>query len=450
MSTISFGGLASGLDTNAIINGLLGVEKVPLTNLRARQTEVINAQNQITGLVTRLSALKSSAQALSTPQGFSAYKATSSDPALVATVTGVASSGSYSIQVGALAREERRYSAGQTSGTDALGLAGSLSLQVGAGTTANLTVDANDSLTSIASKINGAGLRASASVVYDGSSYYLQVRGLDTGASNALTVSESGFSLGLNAPGAVRQSAQNAQITLDGITISRSTNQLTGVIPGVTLALTKTTTSPAELGISSDPESLKSKINNFVTAYNEAVSASKNAAGYGTLKASNQLLSGDTAIRSALDRVSRSLTQPVAGATGKYVTLGSVGVQVNRDGSLRFDDSKFSQALQSDPAGVAKIFVTDSTTGAVGAFTPLINAIDQAALNSNSTLKSRESALDALNTSLEKNAAILERRLTAVEDQLRSRFTQLESMITKIRAQGNGLSSLSAPQTTAR
>jgi flagellar hook-associated protein 2 len=450
MSTITFGGLASGLDTNAIIEGLLGVEKAPLNRLRARQGEVINAQNLVTGIVTRLSSLKSAAQAISTPQGFSAYKATSTDAAIVPTVSGVASSGTYGIKVNALAKEERRYSAAQTSSTDALGSSGTLSLQVGSGTAANLSIDATDSLTSIASKINSAGLRASASVIYDGSGYYLQVRGLDTGASNALTVSETGFSLGLNDPGAIKQAAQNAQVELDGISISRSTNQLTGVIPGVTLALTKTTSTAVDVAISSDPDSLKSKISNFVKAYNDVVSAGQNAAGYGTQKASNSLLSGDTAIRSAIERVSRSITQPVAGATGKYVTLGSIGIQVSRDGTMSLDDAKFSQALQADPAGVAKIFVTDTSTGAVGAFTPIIKAIDQSAINTNSTLKSREAALSALNTNLEKNAVLLENRLVRLEDQLRSRFTQLESLVSKFKAQGNALGAIPTTQPSLR
>jgi flagellar hook-associated protein 2 len=447
MSTISFGGLASGLDTTAIINALMGVERAPLTAIQKRQSDVLLAQSTVSGIASKLANVKSAALALSTPQGFSAFRASSSDAAVVATVTGAASAGAYDITVSKLAKEERRYSASQTSSTTALGMAGSLSIQVGTGTAANLTIAATDSLTDVASKINASGLRVGASVIYDGTAYKLQLRGLDTGASKALTVGESGFTLGLNDVGAVKQVAQNAEVLLDGQTITRSTNQLTGILPGVTLTLAKETTSPATVRIESEPESLKTKISNLVKAYNEAVFAGQSAAGTATLKPTNSLLAGDSSIRSAFDRVARTLSQPVAGATGKYTTLGSVGVKTNREGRLEFDEVAFGQALAADPSGVAKIFVTDPSAGTTGAMTPLMNAIDQAAVNSNSTLKTRADSLGSASARLTRDAEALERRLSLLEQQLQSRFTMLESMMSKIKAQGNSLAGITSPST---
>ena len=66
-------------------------------------------------------------------------------------------------------------------------MAGDISLQVGSGVPALVNVLATDSLTDIAAKINQSGQRVGPSVLFDGTTYKLQVRGLDTGAANAVT-----------------------------------------------------------------------------------------------------------------------------------------------------------------------------------------------------------------------------------------------------------------------
>ena len=97
---------------------------------------------------------------------------------------------------------------------------------------------------------------------YDGSAYRLQVRGLDTGAANAITFSETGTALDLNGTGATAssgktvQSATDASLTIDGFTVTRPTNQITGVVQGVTLALTSTTSTPATVTVAGDASSL--------------------------------------------------------------------------------------------------------------------------------------------------------------------------------------------------
>ena len=197
--------------------------------------------------------------------------------------------------------------------------------------------------------------------------------------------------------------------------------------------------------IDSDPESLKSKVSSLVRAYNEAVFAGQSAAGTATLKPTNSLLAGDSSIRSAFDRVARTLSQTVTGATGRYTTLGSVGVKSNREGRLEFDEVAFGQALSADPSGVAKIFVTDPSAGTTGALTPLMNAIDQVAVNSNSTLKNRVDSLGSASTRLSRDADALERRLSIIEQQLQQRFTMLETLVSQVKAQGNSLAGITSP-----
>jgi len=99
MSVVTFGGLASGLDTNSIVTGLLGVEKIPLTAIQTHQQNVDAAQTTISSLSSKLATLKSAAQVLSTTSQFTSFKASSSDSGVVATVTGAAQPGALDVSV---------------------------------------------------------------------------------------------------------------------------------------------------------------------------------------------------------------------------------------------------------------------------------------------------------------------------------------------------------------
>ena len=121
-------------------------------------------------------------------------------------------------------------------------MSGNLGISVAGGTVKDLAIAATDTLENVAAKINAAGLRVSASVFHDGSEFRLQVNGLDTGEAN--TVAFSGTTLGLDVLANKRQTATDAQIKIDEFTVKRSTNQIVGAMPGVTLNLTATTTTP--------------------------------------------------------------------------------------------------------------------------------------------------------------------------------------------------------------
>lgn len=442
MSVLTFGGLASGLDTNAIIDALVSAERIPITRAKNQQTSLNSALTTINGISSKLGTLKSAAQALSTSLGFSSFKATSSDSAVVTSVGGVASPGSFELTVNQLAKEQRTYSNAVGSSTSALNMAGTLDLQVGGGAVQSLSISATDSLTDIASKINGSGLRVGASVLYDGTNYKLQVRGLDTGAANTVQLTETGFSLGLNVPANTVQSASNSQVTIDGNVISRPTNQVVGVIPGVTLALTKVTASPVTIQVEADPDSLKTKIKSFVTAYNDVVSSSQTASGWGTTKPGNSALAADSTLRSVLDKLASSVGNAVPGTSGLYTTLGSVGLSSNRDGKLQLDEAKLTTALTANPSAVTKLFVKDSFLGSTGAMDGVMTLVDQLATNSNSLLKAKSDSLSNQSKRLDDDIAASERRAEIMERQLRERFTALEMLVTQYKSQGNALAGL--------
>jgi flagellar hook-associated protein 2 len=441
--TITFSGLASKLDTAALIDGLMAAERVPLERLTNKMAQIDSAKTTMSSFLSKLTALKTAAETLADPVKFSSYAVSSSDEtSIVASVTGAASAGAFAFSVTQLAQEERTYSDEQADGTGALGLTGTLSLQVASNAQVDITIDPTDSLTTIATKISASGERVSAAVVYTGTGYTLQIRGLDTGAANAIGITETGFDLGLSDPLNEKQHAQDAVFSVDNIQMSRPTNQVSGVIPGVTLALKHTTASPVDITTASDPDALADKIQTFVDAYNAVVGAGHSAAGFGTLQAANPQLAGDYAIRTALSRISRALGDPIAGTSGKYTTLSSVGLKSKMDGSIELDRTALEAAIGDDPAGVARLFVVDSTIGATGAMTPFADAIDAMITDSTSLVKQRIDSLSTLYKRLDDDASKLELRLAAFEDTLRARFTQLELLISDINAQGDAVDSI--------
>ena len=152
---------------------------------------------------------------------------------------------------------------------------------------------------------------------------------------------------------------QNANVTVGGIAVTSATNQISNAIPGVTLAVTQPTTSAATLTVSSDPSSLEQQVQAFVTAYNNVVTTGHTDAGYGTTTASNSLLQNDDAVQSTLDQLGQVVAEQVPGSTGAYTSLASVGITLNDDGTLSFDQGAFAAALQADPTSVQRLFVTD-------------------------------------------------------------------------------------------
>ncbi|MDB4943516.1 MAG: Flagellar hook-associated protein FliD [Labilithrix sp.] len=438
---ISLTGLGS-FDSSGLITQLVNIAQQPISDLQTKKQSITSAVSTMNTFSSRLSTLRMNANTMAENSGYASFSTTSSDAAVVASASGTAQAGSYSVNVTSLAAIEKRRGSTEASSSTALNMAGTLNLKVGSGTAVDVTIAATDTLGDIAAKIAKSGARVAASVLYDGTSYRLSLQGSDTGAANALTVTENGLDLGLNAPGAVFQSATDAKLTIDGLAITRPTNSVSGAIPGVTLALTKPGVT-STVSIASDTSALKTKITGFVSAYNDIVNAGHSATGYSTIKATNAILQGETSIRRALDGFARIVGSAVPGTTGKYTTLGSVGMKLANDGTLSFDSSKFDTAVAADPDGVRKLFVTDPATGSTGVMKSLMTSIDALTTGASSPIKSRIAAFQARSTAIDTSVAEKQKRVDAYEIQLKKQYSQLDQIMSKYSSMSSAINSIS-------
>lgn len=453
---VTFGGLATGLDTNALIDGLMAVESLPLVRNVKEQDEITSAISTFTSFIGTVNAVKTEAEKLDTDSEFASLSSESTnDDKVLATATGSALPGSYTVHVEALALETRTKSDAFADSTSPLGETGNFDINVGGFPTVNIVVAAGDSLADIAANINASDARVSASIIYDGaSSSRLLVRGIDTGVVNDVTYTETGTDLGLDTtanPTNTYQNAQDAEITIDGeFTVTRGTNNFADVLPGVTLTVKEVhtlSTDTETITIATDPVAQEAKIQSFVDAYNKMLSAGHLASGFAGVDAVNPQLAGDSAIRSALDRMGVTISSAIAGLTGKYNMLAAVGVSLESNGNLKIDSTKLTDALNADAEAVAKVFAGDEANSIDGMMKLIIDTVDTLTDGSTSLLESRKGAFEDQVERLESEEIVLERRLGEYEDRLRKKFTQMELLVSQIQQQGNGLSGLVGFQT---
>lgn len=212
--TISFSGLASGLDTTSIISQLTNTAQIPITYLNTQITGYNSQTADWQALNTNLAALQSAVKTLSNQATLNVPNSASSNTA-AATITAQvgATLGSHSLTVSQLATAQEVVSASESSATTALGQSGAFTLN---GKT--IQINTNDALSDVASKINGAGAGVTASVVNVGTNdYRLTLTSTQTGAANSIAAADTGgtvlSSLGLIGTGAagIRQPVSYTQ-----------------------------------------------------------------------------------------------------------------------------------------------------------------------------------------------------------------------------------------------
>ncbi|MCG3187530.1 MAG: hypothetical protein IOMNBAOH_02171 [Rhodocyclaceae bacterium] len=380
---ISVPGLGSNLDVDGIVSKLMQIERQPLTALDSKEASYQTTLSAIGSLKGTLSSLQTAMQGLSSPGRFVAYKTSLSDSSVASvTTSGSASPGQYSLNVTQLAQAHKLYSAPHATSGDAVGT-GQITIQfgtydaVGGTFTSNpdkasktLSISAaQNSLAGVRDAINAAQAGVSASIVQDGSGYRLTLTANDSGSQNSLRMlvtdddgnhtDATGLSkLAFDPIGAKQltqsQAAQNAALTIDGLAVSKPGNTITDALDGVTLNLLKTGAST--LSITRDTAAIRSAVDGFVKAYNEAAKALKSLGGYNADTKVSGPLNGNSTLRLAQAQLRELVGQSLDSAGGGLRTLADVGIRLQRDGSLKLDTTQLDKVLADPTKDIATLF----------------------------------------------------------------------------------------------
>jgi flagellar hook-associated protein 2 len=363
----------ASIDTGTLVTQLTAAQKSsledPITTKQAANTAQISA---VATLTSDLSTFSTSLNAL--VQGGTLQTQPVSSDTSVMTVAAVAGtpvgSLSQSVTVNALAYAQSVKSSAYS--TSQAFDSGTLTLTVGTGSPITINVDSsNNTLAGIAQTINGknAGITANVITGSDGTAT-LVLKGT-TGAANSFTLTSSdtgseGTSLsalsygGASTNGLTQtQAAQDASVTVDGVTVTRSSNTFNDVVPGVSMTLAKTGT--INLSSTRPNAAITEAVNDFVSAYNQLLSEINTDTAAATSTASAGPLQGNSALRQLKTQLSKLTTTPL-NATGTIRTLAELGVSTAQDGTLSVNSTTLTNMLTNHPDDVESMFVTSQSS----------------------------------------------------------------------------------------
>jgi flagellar hook-associated protein 2 len=429
---IAVGGLATGLDTNKLIDGLVQIRSQPLDLLNIQLSDVQATQTSFASLSSKFAALRTAVQALDTASEFFVRKASSSDEDVASAAAGSgATAGSVAITVSQLARVSVASSAsgvGASTSTIAAG-AGSFTFKVGSGADQTVALTAATTLDDLVTGINNLNAGVTASAVNLGTSaspdYRLQLTSTATGSANNITIVTDNTTLGV----ANTQTGLDAQFTIAGFTgtFNRESNTFSDVLNGVTFNLKATGTTT--ITVIDDAEAITTKVKAFVDAVN-GVKSFVAAESQVTRNADKSVTIGSLATSSTARRLTEQLqsfvSSALAGADTQYVNLSSIGIATQTDGTLKFDESAFKAALADDPTAVAELFGGNGTANGIAND---IEAFVDNATNAGGSIFLVTSQLSKDVTSLLDQIDAEQRAIDAFKADLSAEFVALESLV---------------------
>ncbi|MGE4580265.1 MAG: flagellar filament capping protein FliD [Desulfuromonadales bacterium] len=438
---ISFGGLATGLDTNSIVSQLMQLERQPITRLQNDKSYHSSRLMALTQFDGKLQGFLSKLGSLDDADELQSKKATlNKDDFLSATASTTAAPGSYQIEVVGMAQVQKSVSQGFADKAASTFGTGILKLTVGDGEPLEITLDeTNNSLEGVMKAINESGAGVSAAIINDGtaSPYRLVLTGAEV--ATGFTLDDAGLtgqSYNTAEPlVAVTQTAQQAHIRVDNIDIYSDSNTLSEAIPGVSLTLNQAEVGTlTNLSVGLDTVAIKDKVKAFVSGYNDVMKfiASQSV----TEGSSGGILGGDSGMNAIKRRLQSMLTSPLGGE-GSLQTLSQLGLETQKDGTLILDDATLSGIIDEDLAGLTNLLA--GSDGVEGIATRFKNYLDDITDSRDGFLVGRKESINSNIRQIDNNIERMEMRLAKREQNLFAQFNALEQLVSTMNAQGDYL-----------
>lgn len=381
---------ASGIDTDSIVSQMMALERRPQDLMKAKVTTMQRAQSAWQAIADKLVAMKTAADAVAGLDAASALRSvTSSNPSVLGVrSTGAGANSSAAVEVVALAAAHSVVVSDTFAApTDSLG-ARTLSLTSSAGVATAIT-STDGTLGGLVDAVNAAGLGVTARALQTApGQYQLALTATASGSAAAFTATGTGWGTFTTA----RQGA-DAQIKVDGVTVSRPTNVIGDVVDGVELTLLGTSAAAVSVTSTRDDAAIAGKVKAFVDAAN-ALATTVAAATRSSANANERgPLAGDFSARRVMDSVREAVASPIVTASGATVTARMLGVTLQRDGTLKFDNDALTAALKDRPDDVLDALGRSAHSTAAGV---KVLGATSAAVSSNRTITVTQAASQAM------------------------------------------------------
>ncbi len=437
MATISSLGVGAGVDLQSMLDKLIAVERRPIDVLDRRIASTNETLSMYGQLRSRLDALRTAADTLRFPSRLSAVGATSSDDKVAtASASFLASSANYTVQVVQMASAQKSFTHAYTGGTTFD--QGQLDFVVGGvAHSLDLTDQASYTLQEIRARINDAGIGVTATVVSGTDGERLILTGTETGADGGFsltsTMAASGGQVALDSfdsnPALATSTAKDGIITIDGVTVSSSTNTFADAVSGLTFTAKQLGVTTITVG--TDTSRITEAAKAFVDAYNEVVGLITANSKFDASTGTGGIFGGDMTARTIRDALTRArVTVPDGLSTATPNTLSQIGIIVQQNGELTLDESKLQSALSTSASDVMAVLrgYGDSFSNTVSGF-----------FGAEGNLSRRENSLNVSIKNFRDQQDRLEIRITNIEQGYRRQFTALDTLISQMSVMSNYL-----------
>jgi len=406
-------------DTSAIIK--------PIENKIELNQQKQDTLSELTSLV---GSLNTEVVAMSDPALYQSKTASLSGSSVSVEASASAAAGTHTIDVTSLATHDIKQSQKGYAYDEALMGEGTMHLEID-GKSFDIDVSSTDSIKDVVKKINentDGKIEASILNVGGDDPYHIVLKSAETGSQNNITVSgDYDFDQ-------VGDGAQDATFTFDGIDISRSSNTVDDLIEGLTIDLQEEGTT--NITIKQDNTKLIEGMEKFVEQYNQLIQNFTESTRFDKDANTAGIFQGDSSIRNAKSMLQDAL---VLSSQGGH-SIDDFGLELQRDGTLVFDKSKFEESLKEDPQAVEDFF--RGTNGRDGAFNRLESSIFDIKTSSNGVLKSLAKKLDDDATRLQEQQEAAQKRLDDRYDIMAKKFAAYDGVIAKLNQQGDTLTAL--------
>lgn len=375
----------SSVDWNALITSQVNAKlarattiQTSITSNQAKISAYQSLQTSLGTLATAASSLSNSIQNSLSSSVFATRSATisstgdvSASSALSMSVASGAATGDHTLQIEQVATAQKVIGSSVADQTASLGYTGTFSIGLVGGTSADISITSSMSLQDVADTINNqtSTTNVQASVIEVSSGSYELVLSGTKDAADIQTSSVSGDDV-LNKLGVtdssgsfndVLQTSQSAKMKLDGVELTRDTNDISDVLSGVTFSLLQATTSGTTLNISigTDTSQIQTALQTFVTDYNavrDFVNTQQQTNSDGTASSSSVLF-GDGTMRDIITRAEQALNTTVAS-----MSLSDLGLSFNTKNELVLDTSQLSTTLTNNLSGAISLLSAQTTT----------------------------------------------------------------------------------------
>ena len=325
-------------------------------------------------------------------------------------------------------------------GTGVVGTGGNQ--EISAQDQAVVTIEADDTLDTLVTKINEAKIGVSAGVFNDGSAFNpfrLSLTSGNSGTFGSFIIDDGNLDLGLTIGTEAKDALlQVGSTPATSFLIGSSTNQFDEVASGVSVTVSEVGTSAASVDITRDNSKARDAIKSLVGAYNSFINTTDQLTKFDEDPTKRGILQGQGIVLRVTARLSNLINKSYFGTNDAIQSLTDLGVRTTDGGKLEFDESVFNDVVEATPDAVQKFF-RDENNGVTAKFKTTLETLTDTFTG---TFTNEKNGLDNSISALENRVEQIDAVLAIRQERLLRQFIQMEEIIGQLQSQGSALTAL--------